>query len=246
MPLRRVDDRRGVAVVTGGSGAVGAACADALAAAGHRVVVTWRTRPVETHPSVRLDVTDDEAVRAAFERIESDHGPPQVLVANAGFARLDLAIRAKPSDIRAVLDTNLTGAFLTARAAAGPMMRRRQGRIIFVSSVAALYGIPGYASYSAAKAGMIGLARAMAREVGPRQVTVNVIAPGLLDNAVGSLEDAHPGRGISSAWAEATPLGRAGSLAEIASAVVFLADRRAGFVSGAVLPVDGGFAMGFG
>lgn len=235
----------GLAVVTGGSGALGRACADELSRQGHRVAVTWHTRPVTDLPGVACDVTDADRVEVAFAELAAAHGPIEVVVANAGFARLDLAVRAKVGDFRDVVDTNLTGAFLCARTAAMGMLRRRRGRIVLVASVAALYGIPGYSSYSASKAGMIGLARSMARELGGRGVTVNVVAPGLLDNAVGRLDDAHANRAIPAEWAQATPLGRPGTLREVASAVAFLAGPRAGFITGAVLPVDGGFAMGF-
>ena len=244
--VERGPDPSGVAVVTGASGAVGRACLDALAARGHHAVGTWRTAPIDDVASVQLDVTDDDAVTAAMAAIEADHGPIDVVVANAGFAHLDLALRAKASDIRAVIDADLTGAFLTARAAATGMARRRYGRIVLVSSVAALSGVPGYASYSAAKAGMIGLARALARELGPRGITVNVVAPGLLDNAGPVLDEAHGARRITEGWVAATPVGRLGTLEEVAATVCFLAEPRASFVTGAVIPVDGGFAMGFG
>ncbi len=239
--------RNPVALVTGAAGAIGAACVARLAADGFTAVSAWReTPPSGDGPSVRFDVTDADAVAAGIAEVEEVHGPIHTVVANAGWAHLDLALRADPEVFRQVIDTNLTGAFLTAKAALGPMVRRRQGRIVLMGSVAGFWGVPGVSSYAASKAGMLGLARSLAREVGSRNITVNVVAPGLLDNAVDRIDDQRPASRVTAGWVASTPLRRAGTPEEIAAAVSFLASDRAGFVTGTVLPVDGGFSMGIG
>ncbi len=236
-----------VALVTGSAGAIGAACVARLAADGFTAVSAWReTAPPGDGPSVRFDVTDAAAVEAGIARVEAEFGPVHVVVANAGWAQLDLALRADPERFRQVVDANLTGAFLTAKAALGPMVRRRAGRIVLMGSVAGFWGVPGVSSYAASKAGLLGLARSLAREVGSRRITVNVVAPGLLSNAVGRIDGERPGSSVTDTWVQATPVQRAGTPAEVAAAVSFLASDRAGFVTGAVLPVDGGFSMGVG
>jgi NAD(P)-dependent dehydrogenase (short-subunit alcohol dehydrogenase family) len=239
--------RRRVALVTGAAGAIGAACVERLAADGFTAVSAWRdTPPAADGPAVRFDVTDAAAVADGVARVEDEHGPIQVLVANAGWAQLDLALRADPGRFREVVDANLTGAFLTAKAALGPMVRRRSGRIVLMGSVAGFWGVPGVSSYAASKAGLLGLARSLAREVGSRSITVNVVAPGLLSNAVDRIDDDRPASGVTGTWVQATPVRRAGTPGEVAAAVSFLASDRAGFVTGTVLPVDGGFSMGVG
>lgn len=240
-------ERNRVALVTGAAGPIGAACVARLEADGFTAVSAWReTPPPGDGPSVQFDVTDAEAVAAGVAEVEERHGPIHTVVANAGWAKLDLALRADPEVFRAIIDANLTGAFLTAKAALGPMVRRREGRIVLMGSVAGFWGVPGVASYAASKAGLLGLARSLAREVGSRNITVNVVAPGLLDNAVGRIDEQRPTSTVTSAWVEATPIRRSGTPAEVAAAVSFLASDRAGFVTGVVLPVDGGFSMGIG
>jgi NAD(P)-dependent dehydrogenase (short-subunit alcohol dehydrogenase family) len=236
-----------VALVTGAAGAIGAACVQRLAADGFTAVSAWReAAPAGDGPAVRFDVTDAAAVEDGVAQVEREHGPIEVVVANAGWAQLDLALRADPDRFREVVDANLTGAFLTAKAALGPMVRRRRGRIVLMGSVAGFWGVPGVSSYAASKAGLLGLARSLAREVGSRSITVNVVAPGLLSNAVGRIDGDRPASGVTDDWVRATPVGRAGTPGEVAAAVSFLASDRAGFVTGAVLPVDGGFSMGIG
>jgi NAD(P)-dependent dehydrogenase (short-subunit alcohol dehydrogenase family) len=241
------DDRPRIALVTGGTGGIGAACVERLRADGLEVVVGWRTTPPSTGPAVRFDVTDAEAVGAAIDEIEATIGPLDVVVANAGWAHIDLATHVSPERFREVVDTDLTGAFLVARAALRPMLRRRSGRIVLVGSSAGAWGVPGLSSYSAAKAGLAGLARSLAREVGKRQITVNVVAPGVIENGADVLVERHKaGRAIVDGWLATTPAARTGTLAEISAAVSFLASPDAGYITGAVLPVDGGFAMGAG
>jgi beta-ketoacyl ACP reductase len=241
------DERPRVALVTGASGAIGSACVQRLAADGFTAVSAWRsTPPAGDGPAVQCDVTDADAVRAAVEQVEHDHGPIHTVVANAGWAHMDIVTRTDPERFRAVIDANLTGSFLVAQAALGPMLRRRAGRIVFVGSVAGFWGVPGVASYAASKAGLLGLARSLAREVGSRSITVNVVAPGLLDNAVDRIDAERPARSVTTDWVAATPLRRAGTPDDVAAAVSFLASEGAGFVTGTVIPVDGGFSMGIG
>ena len=235
-----------VALVSGGSGSIGEACVARLRAAGLTTVAGWRTTEPADGPSVRFDTTIEDEVEAAIVRVEDEWGPLQVVVANAGFAHLDLAVRMSEERFRAVVDTNLTGSFLLARAALRRMLPRRSGRIVLVGSVAGTWGVPGVAPYAGSKAGLSGLARTLAREAGPRNVTVNVVAPGLLANAVGEIEAHRPASGVDADWLAATPARRAGTADEVGAAVAFLASERAGAITGATLAVDGGFSLGLG
>ena len=223
-------------MVTGGTRGIGAAVADACAREGDRPVVLARSEGDGTHPFVACDVARSEQVDAAFDQVEAEHGPPEVVVSNAGYATLDLLVRGNVEAFEGVIATNLMGAFYVARRAARSMARLRRGSMVFIASASSLYGSEGLASYTASKSGLIGLSRTFARELGSRGITANVVAPGVLENV--------PELRSTTAWKQRTPLGRDGTLAEVASLVTFLASDRARYVTGAVLPVDGGYAMG--
>ncbi|WP_030566138.1 3-oxoacyl-ACP reductase FabG [Streptomyces aureocirculatus] len=228
-------------LVTGGNRGIGLAVARRFAAGGDRVAVTFRSgEPPAGLFGVRCDVTDAEQVDRAFKEVEAEQGAVEVLVANAGIARDRLLATMSEQDFQTVIDTNLVGAFRVARRAVRPMMSARHGRIVLISSVSALLGTAGQANYAASKAGLIGLGRSLARELAPRDITVNVIAAGLVDtDMTASLTQAR-----IAAVTESVPLGRMGTAEEIAAAVDFLAGPGAGYVTGAVLAVDGGLGMG--
>ncbi|WP_042432447.1 beta-ketoacyl-ACP reductase [Streptacidiphilus anmyonensis] len=227
-------------LVTGGNKGIGLAIAQAFAEAGDRVAVTYRSDPPEGFLSVRCDVSDPDQVDQAFTEVEQAHGPVEVLVANAGMTRDQLLLRMSEQDFTSVLDTNLTGVFRVVKRASRGMLRARRGRIVIISSAVALRGEVGQANYAASKAGLIGFARSLARELGPRSITVNVVAPGLTDT--GMISALTPEQRTK--MIEETPLRRLAQPEEVAGAVRFLASPEAAFVTGAVLPVDGGAAMG--
>jgi len=232
-----------VVLVTGGNRGIGLACARAFAAQGDRVAITYRGEaPAESSDllCVRCDVTDVEAVDAAFTEIETALGPVEVLVSNAGMTADMLVLRMGVDDFTSVLDANLTGGFRVAKRAVHKMMKARFGRIIFIGSVVGSTGQAGQANYAASKAGLIGLARSLAREFASRSITVNVVAPGPVETDMfAAVAD-----DTRAAIAEAVPLGRLATPDEIAAAVTFLASDAAGYITGAVLPVDGGLGMG--
>ncbi len=235
-------------MVTGGTRGIGLACANWFLARGDRVAVTSRSGAVEGDVlaapgqllSLTCDVTDGAQVEAAFSAIEDAWSPVEVLVANAGITRDTLVLRMSDEAWSDVIDTNLSGAFRVAKRALSKMIRLHRGRVIFVSSVGAYIGSPGQANYAASKAGLVGMARSMAREVASRSITVNVIAPGLVEtNMLAALGEVR-----MQEFSSQVPLGRVGQPDEIAEAVGFLASDGAAYVTGAVLPVDGGLGMG--
>jgi beta-ketoacyl ACP reductase len=229
-----------VVLVTGGSRGIGLACARAFQALGDNVAVTYRKCPVDDVYSVQCDVTSASQVNDAFAAIEEHWGPVEVLVSNAGITSDRLLLQMDDEDIIGVLDANLVGAFRVARRAIRRMVRARQGRIIFVSSVAGLLGSPGQTNYAASKAGLVGLARSLAREVAQRFITVNVVAPGPINTDMTAALSAQ----LKESMAALIPAKRFGEAQEVAAAVTFLASPDAAYVTGAVIPVDGGLGMG--
>jgi 3-oxoacyl-[acyl-carrier protein] reductase len=228
-------------LVTGGNRGIGRAVAQAFKDAGDQVAVTYRSgEPPEGFLGVRCDVTDAGQVDAAFTTIEAEQGPVEVLVANAGITRDTLLLRMSDEDWDAVIATNLTGAFRVAKRAAKGMLRLRRGRILFISSVVGLLGSAGQVNYAASKSGLVGMARSLARELGSRGITANVVAPGFVETEMtAALPEEKQKEYLS-----AIPLQRYASTEEVAAAVLWLASEPAGYITGAVIPVDGGLGMG--
>ena len=230
-----------VVLITGGSRGIGLACAQRFLAQGDRVAVTYNSSPPpEGFFAVKCDVTDLDSVDAAFKAVEAEFGPVEVLVSNAGITKDGLLLRMSEADFSAVVDANLTAAYRVAKRATQGMLRARAGRIIFMSSVVALLGSAGQANYAASKAGLVGLARSLARELGSRSITVNVVAPGPVETDM----TAALGDKRLAELTAAVPLARMASADEIAGVVVFLASPDAAYITGAVIPVDGGLGMG--
>ncbi|MEW2285023.1 3-oxoacyl-ACP reductase FabG [Streptomyces sp. NPDC047841] len=228
-------------LVTGGNRGIGLAVARSLAARGDRVAVTYRTgEPPAGFLAVRCDVTDEEQVARAFKEVAAAQGPVEVLVANAGIARDGLLPALADDAVDAVLDTNLRAVMRVARHASRAMIGGRWGRMVLISSAVAFTGSPGQTAYTAAKAGLVGLARSLAWELGGRGITVNVVAPGLVETDM--LREVRPAR--LEQYLSMTPLGRAATPDEVAAAVRFLTSEQATYITGAVLPVSGGLGMG--
>ncbi len=228
-------------LVTGGNRGIGRAIAEAFLAQGDRVAVTTRNGGApEGALDVRCDITDPEAVDQAFATVEAEHGPVEVLVANAGITKDTLLLRMTDDDWTSVVETNLTGSFRVAKRAAKGMLRLRRGRIVFISSVVGLLGSAGQVNYAASKSGLIGMARSMARELGSRSITANVVAPGFVETDMTDVLSDEQKTMIKAQ----VPLGRYARPSEIAGAVTWLASDGAAYVTGAVIPVDGGLGMG--
>ncbi|MFD0885915.1 3-oxoacyl-ACP reductase FabG [Streptosporangium algeriense] len=228
-------------LVTGGNRGIGLAIAREFARAGDSVAVTYRSgQPPEGLFGVRCDVTSMADVDAAFGKIEAEHGPVEVLVANAGITRDTLLPTMKEETFTDVIDANLTGAYRVAKRATRGMLRLKRGRIVLVSSVVAMLGSAGQSNYAASKAGLIGFARSVARELGSRGITVNVVSPGFVEtDMTAELDEAY-----QTQIRKNIPLGRYASTEEIARVVGFLASEDAAYITGAVIPVDGGLGMG--
>ncbi|WP_028652196.1 3-oxoacyl-ACP reductase FabG [Nocardioides halotolerans] len=228
-------------LVTGGNRGIGRAIAEAFVARGDQVAVTTRNGGAPDGTlDVRCDITDAEQVEAAFAQVEEAHGPVEVLVANAGITHDTLLLRMSEDDWSSVIETNLTGSYRLAKRAAKGMLRLRRGRIVFVSSVVGLLGSAGQVNYAASKAGLVGMARSIARELGSRSITANVVAPGFVEtDMTGVLTDEQ-----KAAIKAQVPLQRYATTDEVAAAVTWLAGDGAAYVTGAVIPVDGGLGMG--
>ena len=232
-----------IVLVTGGNRGIGHAIAKRFAAAGHQVAITSRSGRADDADDllvVKADVTDPESVDAAVGEIEEKLGNVEVLVSNAGITKDGLILRMADDDFTSVIDANLTGSFRVAKRVSKGMMRGRWGRMIFISSISGLGGQPGQANYAASKAGMIGMARTFAKEFSSRGITANVVCPGpIVTDMLMELTDDQ-----RAAFEGAVPVGRLGQPDEIAAAVEFLASESAGYITGTVLPVDGGLSMG--
>jgi NAD(P)-dependent dehydrogenase (short-subunit alcohol dehydrogenase family) len=235
------DDGR-IVLITGGSRGIGLACARRFAALGDRVAVTYNSSPPpDEFFGVQCDVTSAEQVDATFTAVEEHFGGTvEVLVSNAGITRDGLLLRMSEADFADVVDANLTAGYRVTKRAAKGMLRARSGRIVLVSSVVGLLGSAGQANYAASKAGLVGFARSLARELGSRSITVNVVAPG----PVATDMTAALGDDRLAELTAAVPLGRVADPDEIAGTIAFLASPDAAYITGAVIPVDGGLGMG--
>lgn len=246
-PLEIVVTQARTVLITGGAKGIGNACADLFLNAGHKVAVTYRNNDVPSELvdkgvlAIKCDISDSEQISEVFARVEEAFGSVEILIANAGMTKDTLMLRMNETAWSEVIETNLTSAYHLTKHALSKMVKNHWGRIIYVSSVVAQMGSPGQANYAASKAGLIGLARSLAREVASRSITVNVVAPGAVDtdmlNIIGEEK-------VEQMVAQ-IPLQRAASPTDIAAAIEFLASEKAAYITGVVLPVDGGLAMGF-
>ena len=230
-----------IALVTGGNRGIGLAIAAALETSGFDVVITFRSGDAPAgFKSVKMDVTSEESVDAAFTSIEEQWGIPEIIVANAGITKDTLVLRMSGEDFTSVIETNLTGAFRVAKRATKGLLKLKRGRLIFIGSVVGGVGAAGQVNYSASKAGLVGMARSFARELGSRSITANVIAPGFVEtDMTAELDEKRRGE-----IATQVPLGRFCSAEEIADVVSFIASPKASYITGAIIPVDGGLGMG--
>ena len=227
--------------MTGGARGIGRAIVEEFLAQGHKVAAASTSgRAPEGALGIACDVADAASVDAAFKAAEEAHGPVEVVVANAGITKDTLILRMSEADFDAVVDVNLKGAFNVAKRGARSMLRAKWGRIILIGSVVGLYGSPGQVNYAATKSGLVGIARSLTRELGGRNITANVVAPGFIETEMTAVLPEETVAG----YRASIPAGRLGAPAEIAAAVAYLASDAAAYVSGAVLPVDGGLGMG--
>lgn len=236
-------EKLGVAFITGGNRGIGAATAHLLASAGYQVVIGSRTGEASPNleiPSVCIDVSDAESIENAISEIEGKFGPIEVLVANAGITRDSLLMRMSDADIEETINTNLIGSIRLARRVLRPMIKAKNGRIIFMSSVVGLLGSAGQVNYAASKAGLVGAARSLTREVASRGITINVVAPGFIDTDMTAALDESTKKAILGT----IPAGRYGEPSEVAEVIKFLVSPGGAYISGAVIPVDGGLGMG--
>jgi 3-oxoacyl-[acyl-carrier protein] reductase len=230
-----------VVLVTGGNRGIGRTIAQEMLAAGHRVAVTSRNGDApEGTLAVSADVTDADSLDAAFATVEEEYGPVEIVVANAGITADNLLMRMSDDEFSSVIDTNLGGAYRTARRAITNMIRAKHGRIVLISSVSGLYGVAGQANYSSSKAGLVGLARSITREVGSRGITANVVAPGFIRT---DMTDELPEK-QQKEYLQTIPAKRFAEPEEVAKVVRWIASDEAAYISGAVIPVDGGLGMG--
>lgn len=228
-------------LVTGGNRGIGFAIAERMLADGHRVAVTARSGEGPAGSlTVRAEMTDAVSIDAAFTEVEQQLGPVEIVVANAGITRDTLLLRMSEEEFTSVIDTNLTGTFRVVKRAAKGLLKARFGRVILISSVVALYGSPGQINYSSSKAALVGFARSLTRELGSRGITANVIAPGFIEtDMTAELPEEQQKQYLAS-----IPAARFGQVSEIAATASWLAGDEAGYISGAVIPVDGGLGMG--
>jgi 3-oxoacyl-[acyl-carrier protein] reductase len=228
-------------LITGGNRGIGLAIAEEFVKRGHRVAVTARSGNGPAGAlTVRADVTDAASIDAAFDEVEAKLGPVEVVVANAGINRDTLLLRMSEEDFTSVIDTNLSGAFRVVKRASRGMLKAKFGRVILVSSVVGLLGSAGQVNYSASKSGLIGLARSLTRELGSRGITANVVAPGFIEtDMTAELPEAQQVE-----YKKSIPAGRFATPEEVAKVIAWLASDDAAYISGAVIPVDGGLGMG--